>query len=171
MPVDDAWLNRDGEYARRVEARVRAEADRLKLGVEVKRVTLDTGGAVPPLQTSAAFTAVTRAEEERRRRRAEAENYATRLRNETNTAAARILADANTAYDTQTNTVQAEAENFAKLYEEYRKNPDIISQRIYEDTMQRVLARLDRKYVIEMSEGQQLRITLDPGQAKPPAAP
>jgi len=167
MPVDAALLNRDGEFANRVEERVRAEARRLGLGIDVKRVTLDTGAAIPPLQTADAFDAVNRAEEERGRRRAEAENYATRKRNETSTAADRIMADANNYYEYQVNTVAAEADNFNKLYEEYRKNPDVVSQRLYEDTMQRVLAKLERKYVVEQGDGQQLRISLDPGLAKP----
>lgn len=162
MPVDGAWRNRDGQFTTRVEALLREKTRALDLGIEVRSVALEGGNAQPPAQVDGAFTAVTRAEDERGRARAEAQNVATRTRNTAAIEASRIVADATTYRQNVTQTVAAEAENFDKLLHEYRKNPGIISQTLYEDTIRRILAATPRKYVIQDHPGQQLRINLEP---------
>jgi membrane protease subunit HflK len=51
------------------------------------------------------------------------------------------------------NRSKGEAERFISVYEEYRKAPQVTRQRLYLETMQRVLPRVGRKLIVDKDAG------------------
>lgn len=109
-----------------VMLRMQAMLDAYRSGVAVQGVQI--GKTDPPKEVEQAFKDVTAAQQK-------AESY----RNQAEAAAQQVLAQA-----------QGEAAAFDKVYEQYRLAPEVTRQRMYYETMERVLRQND-KTVIEAS--------------------
>lgn len=55
---------------------------------------------------------------------------------------------------------KANADYFRSLLPEYRKYPEIVVESIYRDTVEKVLANAEEKFVIQPTEGEEIRIYL-----------
>lgn len=55
---------------------------------------------------------------------------------------------------------EANADYFRSLLPEYRKHPEIVVQSIYRDAIEAILSNADEKFIIEPSEGEEIRIHL-----------
>lgn len=143
--------------------------DRGAIEAEVKQATQDTlnqyGAGVriilvnlqkvdPPAQVIDAFRDVQAARQDQDRVRNEAETYASRVVPEARGEATKIVQAAE-AYRTSTvDYAKGAASRFSQVYEEYRKAPDVIRQRIFLETMERVLSGAD-KTIIDQAHGAQ----------------
>jgi membrane protease subunit HflK len=111
-------------------------------GVEVTRVQMQK--ADPPAQVISAYRDVQAARTDQERMRNEAQAYANRTVPEARGGAARIVQQAE-GYKQQVIAVsQGEAQRFIAIYDEYKDAPDVTRRRIYIDTMQSILAGLDK---------------------------
>ncbi len=141
--------------------------DRAAIEAEVKQITQDTlnryGAGVeilrvnlqkvdPPTQVIDAFRDVQAARQDQDRSRNEAETYASRVVPEARGEATRITQGAEAYKERATADATGQAARFSQVYEEYRKAPDVIRQRIYLETMERVLGGTD-KVLIEGGGG------------------
>lgn len=107
--------------------------------VEVQLLSVD-----PPQQVIAAFRDVTTAQQDMQRLRNEAEAYANRVVPEARGAAARIEREAE-AYRQQTVAdAKGQAARFDQVLTEYEKAPDVTRERLYLETMEKVLGRADK---------------------------
>jgi membrane protease subunit HflK len=107
--------------------------------VEVQLLSVD-----PPQQVISAFRDVTAAQQDMQRLRNEAEAYANRVVPVARGEAARIEREAE-AYRTQTIAeATGQAARFEQVRAEYEKAPDVTRERIYLETMERVLGRSDK---------------------------
>lgn len=107
----------------------------------------------PPQQVIAAFRDVTAAQQDLQRLRNEADAYAFRVVPEARGAAARILQEAE-AYSEQTvNEATGQAARFEKIYEQYKNAPALTRQRLYIETMERVLGGADKVILDDPSKG------------------
>jgi modulator of FtsH protease HflK len=107
----------------------------------------------PPKQVIDAFRDVQAARADKERLQNEAGIYANRVIPEARGEAERILQSAR-AYKEQTVAeATGQAARFLKIYEEYKKAPDVTRQRMYLETMERVLGGTDK--IIVDSKGQQ----------------
>lgn len=121
-----------------------------KAGVVIRQVQLLAGD--PPRQVISAFRDVTAAQQDMQRLRNEAETYANRVVPEARGAAARIEREAE-AYRRQTvEEAKGQAARFTQVYDEYAKAPDVTRERIYLETMERVLGRMD-KIILDQKAG------------------
>jgi hypothetical protein len=107
----------------------------------------------PPEQVIAAFKDVTPAQQDQNRLRKEAEAYANRVVPEARGKAAAIVQEAE-GYKLQT-VAQAtgQVSRFNQIYEQYKKAPEVTRERLYLETMERVLAGTD-KIILDQSGGQ-----------------
>lgn len=122
-----------------------------KAGVLVLQVQLLS--VDPPQQVISAFRDVTAAQQDMQRLRNEAETYANRVVPEARGSAARIQREAE-AYKQQTVAeAKGQAARFNQVYEEYRKAPDVTRERLFLETMERVLGRMD-KVIVDQPAGQ-----------------
>jgi len=122
-----------------------------KAGILVLQVQLQS--VDPPEQVIAAFKDVTAAQQDQNRLRNEAEAYANRVVPEANGKAAAIIQEAE-GYKLQT-VAQAtgQVSRFNQIYAQYKKAPEVTRERLYLETMERVLGAMD-KVIIDQNGGQ-----------------
>jgi len=122
-----------------------------RAGILVLQVQLQS--VDPPEQVIAAFKDVTAAQQDQNRLRNEAEAYANRVVPEARGKAAAIVQEAE-GYKLQT-VAQAtgQVSRFNQIYEQYKKAPEVTRERLYLETMERVLAGTD-KIILDQSGGQ-----------------
>ncbi len=117
----------------------------------------DTGLAVlsvelqevqPPQQVRAAFDDVVGAAQDADRAVNEAEGYKNELLPQARAEAAELVAAAQGYRDAKIAESQGEAERFKAIAAEYRKAPDVTEQRLYLETMENILPKVD-KVIIE----------------------
>lgn len=125
--------------------------DNYKAGVQVNVVQLQ--GAVPPAQVREAFFDVNAAQQDQVRVQNEAETYASRIVPEARGDAARVVQQAEGYRERALAEANGQASRFNQVYEQYRKSPDIIRQRIYLETMERVLGGMDKVILDQNNQG------------------
>ena len=96
--------------------------------------------ARPPEEVKAAFDDAIAARENREQYVREAEAYANEVQPRANGQAQRILEEARAYKERTVLEAQGEVARFAKLLPEYKAAPDITKERLYIETMERVLS-------------------------------
>jgi membrane protease subunit HflK len=107
----------------------------------------------PPASVIAAFRDVTAAQQDLQRLGNEAEAYANRVVPEARGAAARILQEAEAYREQVVAEASGQAARFEKIYDQYKKAPAITRQRLYLETMERVLGGAEKVIVDESAPG------------------
>lgn len=136
-------LNRDrGAIAAELMTAVQATLDRYDAGINIIRVNFDR--ADPPAEVIDAFRQVQAAQQQRDQLEKQAEAYAN-----TKTAAARgsaaQMAQEAEAYRAQVvNQAQGDASRFLSIYAAYIKAPGVTRERMYLETMEKVLGGLNK---------------------------
>ncbi|MEP3635672.1 MAG: FtsH protease activity modulator HflK [Paracoccaceae bacterium] len=136
-------LNRDrGAIADRLLDLIQLTLDSYDSGVNIVRVNFDK--ADPPQSVIDAFRDVQAAEQERDRLQNVADAYANRVLAEARGEAAQMLEQAE-AYRAQVvNEAEGEASRFSAVLGEYEKAPEVTRKRLYLETMEQVLGRVDK---------------------------
>jgi membrane protease subunit HflK len=142
------------------EARAKTEAavqqlmqnilDSYGAGVKVTQVQLQK--VDPPSQVIDAFRDVQAARADQERLQNEAEAYSNRIIPEARGEAERILQAAQGYRDQVIALANGDASRFLQVYEQYKKAPDVTRQRIFIETMEKVLADTD-KVIIDDKAG------------------
>jgi len=169
-----------------VEAALRTGVEALREGVEVelRRRLADAAAPVrvervdvlwlaPPARVADAFGAVVQAEQERSRLISEAQAYATRRLNEAGGDADRLRSEAAAAWGRIVSEVRSEADYFESVFAQYREQPEVLRQTLWQDALRRALKRLGARYFIRpLPDGrQELRLWLSPSRGGPRPAP
>lgn len=141
-------LNRDrGVIALRLQELIQSTLDSYESGINIVRVNFDR--ADPPEQVIDAFREVQAAEQERDRLEKQADAYANRVLAQARGEAAQALETAE-AYRAQVvNGATGEASRFGAILNEYRKAPEVTRKRMYLETMEEVLGRVDKVIIDE----------------------
>lgn len=142
------------------EARAKTEAavqelmqkilDSYGAGVQVTQVQLQK--VDPPAQVIDAFRDVQAARADQERLQNEAQAYANKIIPEARGEAERILQAAQGYRDQVIAVAKGEASRFIAVYEQYKKAPEVTRQRIFIETMERVLSEAD-KVIIDDKAG------------------
>ena len=142
------------------EARAKTEAevqdlmqkilDSYGAGVQVTQVQLQK--VDPPSQVIDAFRDVQAARADQERLQNEAEAYSNRIIPEARGEAERILQAAQGYRDQVIALASGDASRFLQVYEQYKKAPDVTRQRIFIETMEKVLGDTD-KVIIDDKAG------------------
>ncbi|MGP9803897.1 FtsH protease activity modulator HflK [Paracoccus sp. NSM] len=145
-------LNRDrGAIASDLHEAVQRTLDEYQSGINVVRVNLDR--ADPPAEVIDAFREVQAAQQERDRLENEADAYANRVLAQGRGNAAQILEQAEAYRAEAVNTAEGEASRFNSIYEEYVRAPDVTRRRMYLETMEQVLADVQKIILGEGAAG------------------
>jgi modulator of FtsH protease HflK len=107
--------------------------------VQVQLLSVD-----PPVQVIAAYKDVTAAQQDLQRLRNEAEAYAHKVVPEARGAAARIVQEAEGYREQTVAEATGQASRFTQVLEQYKKAPDLTRQRLFLETMERVLGNMDK---------------------------
>ncbi|ALG90781.1 MULTISPECIES: FtsH protease activity modulator HflK [Actibacterium] len=144
-------LNRDrGSIAARLQDLIQQTLDSYDSGMNVVRVNFDK--ADPPREVIDSFREVQAAEQERDRLEKQADAYANRVVAGARGEAAQVLEEAEGYRARVVNEAQGEASRFSAVLEEYKKAPDVTRKRLYLETLEEVLGRVD-KVIIDESSG------------------
>ncbi len=136
-----------------------------KAGVLVKQVQLQSVDA--PSQVLSAYRDVTAAQQDQQRAVNEAETYANKVVPEAEGGAARIVAEAQ-AYREQTILdAKGQTARYKQIYEQYKKAPAVTRERMYLETMERVLGPMEKTVIDTNAAAAPVPyIALDPLQSK-----
>jgi len=123
VSLQDAMGDKRGEIETQVADRMQRILDGYRSGIEVQGVAIQQ--ADPPNEVNDAFKEVTAAQQD-------AKSYV----NQANAYALQLTAKA-----------QGEAAAFDKVYEQYKLAPDVTRRRMYYETMEQVLSKVDKTVV------------------------
>lgn len=130
-----------------VKAELQSRCVQYAMGVTVDQVILQDVN--PPELVKPAFNEVNQAQQEK-------ESLINRARQEYNKVipkakgeAQKMLEESEGYAVERTNRAKGEAQRFIALFEEYQKAPEVTRQRIYIETMEKVLGSVGRKIIID----------------------
>jgi modulator of FtsH protease HflK len=121
-----------------------------RAGVEVLSVQI--GKSDPPEQVIEAFNDVNVAEQDAQTLTNQATQFANQIVPQARGTAQRLLQEAEAYRDQVIADASGEAARFDQIYDEYRKAPRVTRERMYLETMERVLGRTD-KMILDQNSG------------------
>ena len=141
-----------------MKLQTQALLDDYRAGVEVQDIQILAAQAPP--QVIDAFLDVVNAGQDATTTINEAEQYSNEIVPRARGQAQRLLQQAEAYRDQVIADATGEAARFDKIYEEYRKAPRVTRERMYLETMQRVLGRTD-KIILDSDSGTVPYLPLD----------
>lgn len=142
-----------GAIALDIQERTQELMNRYKTGLLITSV--NTQPAKPPEQVKDAFDDAIKAREDKERLENKAEAYANEVLPKARGEAARIEADAAAYRDKVIAESEGEANRFLAVLAAYQKAPGVTRERLYLETMERVLGD-NAKVLVDMKEGNTL---------------
>jgi membrane protease subunit HflK len=130
MRMDSALAEERDQIAPNVRNLMQTILDRYQVGIEVVGVNLQQGGVRPPEEVQAAFDDVLKAAQERERAKNEAQAYANDVVPRARGQASRLIEEAEAYKARIVAQAQGDAHRFNRIYEEYRKAPQVTRDRI-----------------------------------------
>jgi modulator of FtsH protease HflK len=121
--LNQAFGSSRGEIETQVQSRMQAILKEYNSGVNIQRVTILQSD--PPAEVNDAFRAVNAAQQRRESYLNDARGYASRA----------------------TETALGETAEFDKIYEQYKTAPNVTKRRLYYETMEQVLSKVDKTIV------------------------
>ncbi|MCB1396181.1 MAG: FtsH protease activity modulator HflK [Rhodobacter sp.] len=135
-------LNRDrGAIAAELRTAVQEVLDNYESGINVIRINFDR--ADPPREVIDSFREVQAARQERDRLERQADAYANRVLAGARGEAAQIQEEAEGYRAQVVNAAEGEASRFVAVWDEYRNAPEVTRERMYLETMERVLGAMN----------------------------
>jgi len=153
-----------------VQNRMQKVLDDYKVGVLVRQVQLQSVDA--PAQVIPAYRDVTAAQQDLQRAVNDADTYANRVVPEAEGQASRILAEAKAYREQTTLEAKGQTSRYDQIYDQYKKAPGVTRERMYLETMERVLAGMP-KTILDAGTGAGAPIpyiAIDPQSGKPAGA-
>ena len=152
-----------------VQTRMQDVLNSYGAGVLVKQVQLQSVDA--PSQVLSAYRDVTAAQQDQQRLVNEAETYANKVVPEAEGGASRIVAEAKAYREQTTLDAKGQTARFNQIRDQYRKAPGVTRQRMYLETMEKILGPMDKTLVDQNSASPPVPfIALDALQPKPAGA-
>lgn len=153
------------EIASTVEVKLQELCAQYELGIHVEQVVLQDVN--PPDEVKASFNEVNEAQQEREKlinqARAEYNQVIPRARGE----AARMVEEARGYALERVNRARGEAARFNSLFGEYQKAREVTRQRIYIETLNKVMQKVGKKLILDEKAGGVLPLLdLDKGDVK-----
>tara|TARA_R110002073_G_scaffold64290_1_gene161108 strand:- start:212 stop:1342 length:1131 start_codon:yes stop_codon:yes gene_type:complete len=147
-----------------VAKQVQALLNDYRAGIQILAVTIDRSD--PPQQVIEAFNDVNVAEQDAETNINQATQFANEVVPQARGSAQRILQESEAYRDQVLADAQGEASRFEQIYEQYRKAPRVTRERMYLETMERVLERSD-KLIMDQESGAVPYLPLERTQPKP----
>jgi len=168
--LDSILTNGRGQVQLQTAELMQKTLDSWGAGISVVEVQIRTVN--PPQEAVAAFRDVQSAEQDRNSAVNEGDTYRNRVVNEAKGDAARITQSAQGYREQAVRTATGDAARFNSIYNEYKRSPQATRDRLYIETMQRVLEHSNK--VIISGKGVTAPVILPPDVFRPrtgPAAP
>ncbi|QCF26617.1 FtsH protease activity modulator HflK [Hydrocarboniclastica marina] len=148
--LDEVLTTGRAALAVQVQQRLQSFLDAYGAGLQVVKVNVES--TQPPQQVQAAFEDVQRAREDEQRLIEEAQTYRNRVVPEARGRAQRMIEEG-TAYRAQiVETAAGETQRFLALLDVFAESPDVTRERLYIETMEKVLGRTS-KILVDVDGG------------------
>jgi modulator of FtsH protease HflK len=151
-PASDAFTSGKLEIQARVSEIVQRTLDRYEAGVILTGLTLED--VQPPKDVIPAFEDVQQAKQDKKKSIYEAEAYANQKLQNAEGNAAKMVEDAKGYKAQVVAEAKGEAQRFQLVYEQYAKAKDVTRERLYLETMEKVLAN-SNKVIMDPAKGGQ----------------
>lgn len=138
-------------------------------GAGISVVEVQIRSANPPAEVAAAFRDVNSAGQDQESARNEANTYRNRVVNEAKGDAAKLIQSAEGYREQAVREATGDVARFNQIYNEYRRAPGVTKDRLYIETMQRVLQNSNK--VIIDGKGASAPIILPPDVFRPRSTP
>ena len=165
--------DRDGAGPRAV-ALMQAALDREHAGIKV--VGVEVRDVTPPDAAQAGFRALATARDDADASARQAQAYAARIAVDARADANKLVQASQGYRDQEVSEARGEADRFTQIDAQYRKAPQVTRDRLYTETMERVLHSAN-KVIVQTSKDASTQIVLPPdvfrpkpSDAQPPAA-
>jgi len=135
------------EVASTVEVLLQQMCNEYENGIRIDQVVLQDVNPPEPVKPS--FNAVNQAQQERETLINQAESEYNRVIPRARGEAAETIQLAEAYALNRVNRATGEADRFTSVYEAYIKAPEVTKKRLYLETMERVLPRLDNKIILD----------------------
>jgi modulator of FtsH protease HflK len=126
--------------------------DSYNSGIQITQVQMQK--VDPPAQVIDSFRDVQAARADGERAQNEAQTYANRVIPEARGRAAQVTQSAEAYREQTVAEAKGQASRFSKVYDEYKKAPDVTRQRLYLETMERLFGGTD-KIILDQAQGGQ----------------
>ncbi len=148
-----------GEVAQRTKDIIQSTLNEYEAGIRIIGVQLQE--AAPPPDVIAAFQDVIAAGQDAERLQLEATAYANRVVPEARGDAVRLLEESRGYRDQVIAEAEGQADRFNAIYAEYTQAPDVTRQRMFLETMERVLGRSELIILDQQGNGAVPYLPLD----------
>lgn len=135
------------EVATAVEVKLQELAVQYELGLQVEQVVLQDVN--PPEEVKASFNEVNEAEQEREKLINQARSEYNRVIPKARGDADKMIEEAHGYATERVNRAGGEAARFTSLFGEYQKAKEVTRQRIYLETMNKVMQKVGRKLITD----------------------
>ncbi len=142
--------NEQSSIAQEVKEIVQSALDEYGAGVRIEVVQLTS--VTPPPEVRPAFIDVNAAQQYAQQVRNEAETYASRVTPEARGNASKVMQAAEAYKSQATSEATGQASRFRQVYDSYKVAPEVIRERIFLETMERVLGSVN-KVIIDQNGG------------------
>lgn len=145
--VDEAITIGRIEYESTAKELLQTFLDEYETGIHVVTVKLQSSN--PPQRVRPAFNEVNKALQQKEQRINEAMKAYNEAIPKTKGEAQKLIETARGYAAERVNRAKGDVAKFEKIYEEYRKAPDVTKQRMYLETMSKLLPLIPEKWIIE----------------------
>jgi membrane protease subunit HflK len=151
-PAQDIFRDNRAAIAEEVKAITQGTMDRYGAGITINAVSIED--AAPPREVADAFAEVQRAEQDEDRYKQEAQRYANQKLGEARGEAAQLKESAKGYKEKVVNQANGLSKRFLSVLNAYEKAPDVTRERMFLDTMEKVLEN-SNKVIIDQKGGAQ----------------
>jgi membrane protease subunit HflK len=137
------------EVADLVEQELQALCDQYEMGLKVEQVVLQDVNPPDPVKPS--FNEVNQAQQEREKLINEAQSEYNKVIPRAQGEALQIVAQAEGYALNRVNRAEGDATRFTAVFAEYQRAPEVTRKRLYLESMEKVLPKVQRKVVIDSS--------------------
>jgi membrane protease subunit HflK len=149
MDFDYVLSNRE-ILAANAKRELQSQVDRLECGISI--VTLQLLDINPPEQVKPAFNEVNEADQDMKRLVNEAEETYNKVIPKARGSAKQIVEEAYGYAAERTNRAKGETNRFKAVVKEYQGAEEVTRQRLYLETMEDILPKIDHLYVIDKNQ-------------------
>jgi membrane protease subunit HflK len=151
-PAQDIFRDDRQGIADTVRDIIQGTLDAYGAGLTINAISIED--AAPPREVADAFDEVQRAEQDEDRFVEESNQYSNQKLGQARGEAARVREEAAAYKNRVVQEAQGEAQRFISVYDEYAKAPDVTRQRLFIETMEKVLKDSNKVIVEQGGNGQ-----------------
>ncbi len=150
-PAQDIFRDDRQGIADAVRGIIQTSLEEYGSGLAVNAISIED--ASPPREVADAFSEVQRAEQDEDRFVEESNQYSNQKLGQARGEAAQVREEAAGYKNRVVQEAEGEAQRFISVYDEYAKAPDVTRQRLFIETMEKVL-KGSNKVIVEQGSGQ-----------------